>query len=433
MTVSDPPPADRSILLVEDDDIQARLYRTMLQQIATLTDTPLESLSVEHVETLAAARDVIESGTEADPDIDTDGDTDAGADINTDTEPTTTPPFDLILLDLNLPDSSGLDTLTSVLGYTDEIPVVVLTAMDDTELGQQAVERGAQDFLMKEHVTPRLLGQTVAYAIERQRQRAEIERQRRELALLHWHVRHEYRDDAAVILGWAAELSPSDPDTQRTVSRIVDAGEHIVDLTDSIGAMVQAIETPNPVLRSVALEPVLEMAVDRLETRYDNVEFECDPTPEADVQVLADRFLEIVVRAVVHTLVERSGVSQQRVVLRPFRAERETDGRLERGPNSESKDIEGDQRLADTGGESGSGSGSGSEGGSAISAGFELLGPALETSVLEATVDELNEGSDIELVLVRTFLERYGGEAAVVHPTADEEEPVLRVELNATD
>ncbi|ELZ06452.1 response regulator receiver protein [Natrialba chahannaoensis JCM 10990] len=199
----------QSILLVEDDNLQARLYQMMLQQLASQEDAPLELVSVEHVETLAETRNAIDT-----PETD-----------DTTTTETGDCPFDLILLDLNLPDSNRLDTLTSVLEFTHEIPVVILTAMDDTELGQRAVERGAQDFLMKEHVTPRLLGQTVAYAVERQHQRAEIERQRRELALLHWHVRHEYRGDAAVILGWASELTASDPDTQRTIARRSSVGD----------------------------------------------------------------------------------------------------------------------------------------------------------------------------------------------------------------
>ncbi|OIB55620.1 response regulator [Natrialba sp. SSL1] len=420
MTAPSAPTDSPSILLVEDDDLQARLYQTMLQQLSKLKDAPLESVAVEHVETLAEARNAIDTpdtpGTPGTPETD-----------DTTAAEKTSRPFDLILLDLNLPDSSRLDTLTSVLEYTHEIPVVVLTAMDDTKLGQRAVEHGAQDFLMKEHVTPRLLGQTVSYAIERQRRRAEIERQRRELALLHWHVRHEYRDDAAVILGWAAELSPSDPDTKRTVSRIIDAGEHIVDLTDSISALVQAIETPNPVLESVALEPVLEIAIDRLETRYGDVTFECDVTSEADVRVHADRFLGIVVRAVVHTLVERSSVSQQRIVLRPFRAEQEMEGGVESRsgpetePESERTATESDRRIANTDG----------RGGDRISAGFDLVAPALEKPVLEATVDELHEGSDIESVLVQTFLDRYGGEIGVVNPADGDGEPVLRVALNA--
>ncbi|ELZ06453.1 response regulator receiver protein [Natrialba chahannaoensis JCM 10990] len=225
----------------------------------------------------------------------------------------------------------------------------------------------------------------------------------------------------------------------KSVARIIDAGEHIVDLTDSIAAMVQAIETPNPVRKSVALDPVLETAVDRLETRYDNLGFEWDPTPEVDVQVLSDQFLGIVIRATVHTLVECSGVSQQQIVLRPFRTETKSDGCFESESRSRSRsesesqsrpesDPEGDQRIANTDGKSDD-----RKGGNETSAGFDLVAPTLEKAEVKATVDELNQGSDIESILVQTFLDRYGGEVRVICPENDGEEPVLRVELDAAE
>ena len=78
---------------------------------------------------------------------------------------------DIVLLDLNLPDSHGLETLTKVLDRTPEVPVVVLTASDDEALGVQTLKRGAQDYLVKGSIQAYrpLLGRAIRYAIERHR------------------------------------------------------------------------------------------------------------------------------------------------------------------------------------------------------------------------------------------------------------------------
>src|ERR1035437_7093677 len=57
--------------------------------------------------------------------------------------------FDVILLDLNLPDSSELDTLTRIIEVAPEVPIIVLTASNGDEIGLRAVKLGAQDFLQK--------------------------------------------------------------------------------------------------------------------------------------------------------------------------------------------------------------------------------------------------------------------------------------------
>ncbi len=75
--------------------------------------------------------------------------------------------FDVLLLDLSLPDSFGLDTIQSVRANVPDIPIVVLTGFDDKTLGVQAVQMGAQDYLLKGDSHSRLLTRTIRYAIER--------------------------------------------------------------------------------------------------------------------------------------------------------------------------------------------------------------------------------------------------------------------------
>lgn len=77
--------------------------------------------------------------------------------------------FDVVLLDLTLPDSRGLDTLTQVQTAVPHMPIVVLSGLHDEELALQAVQYRAQDYLIKGQVDTRLLVHSLRYAIERKR------------------------------------------------------------------------------------------------------------------------------------------------------------------------------------------------------------------------------------------------------------------------
>ena len=80
---------------------------------------------------------------------------------------------DAVLLDLNLPDSQGLETLQRVLTCAPSLPVIVMTGHADEELGIRAMQTGAQDYLVKGQVDGNLLARSIQYAI--QRKRAEIQ------------------------------------------------------------------------------------------------------------------------------------------------------------------------------------------------------------------------------------------------------------------
>jgi DNA-binding response OmpR family regulator len=74
---------------------------------------------------------------------------------------------DVILLDLGLPESQGLQTLEQVMAAAANLPIVVLTGLADEDLGIKAVQKGAQDYLVKGQVTMDLLVRSLRYAIER--------------------------------------------------------------------------------------------------------------------------------------------------------------------------------------------------------------------------------------------------------------------------
>jgi len=88
---------------------------------------------------------------------------------------------DVILLDLGLPDSTGFDTLVSVVEAAAFTPVVVLTGQDDRDLGVQAIQQGARDYLVKGEVTDDLLVRSIQYSIEQSRQERERSRYREQL------------------------------------------------------------------------------------------------------------------------------------------------------------------------------------------------------------------------------------------------------------
>ncbi len=122
------------VLLVEDNPAEARLLTE------NLADVVGSSYTLTHVERLSEACTKL-------------------ADAR----------FDVVLLDLSLPDSQGLETITRVLASAPDIPVVVLTGQADDELALAGVRCGAQDYLVKGEITASLLARAIHYAIERQR------------------------------------------------------------------------------------------------------------------------------------------------------------------------------------------------------------------------------------------------------------------------
>ncbi len=92
--------------------------------------------------------------------------------------------YDIVLLDLNLPDSMGLDTLFKIQSQSPGVPVVVKTSVGDELLAKQAVQHGAQDFLIKGQVSSQVLWRSLVYAIERKRMEQALRESQNELATI---------------------------------------------------------------------------------------------------------------------------------------------------------------------------------------------------------------------------------------------------------
>ncbi|MDP3543126.1 MAG: hybrid sensor histidine kinase/response regulator [Elusimicrobiota bacterium] len=99
--------------------------------------------------------------------------------------------YDVILLDLNLPDSRGLATVATACGKAGNTPIVVLTCFEDEAMGLEAIGLGAQDYLIKDRINMTFLGRAIRFAIER----SALLRQARELEQLRAEVRERRKSD----------------------------------------------------------------------------------------------------------------------------------------------------------------------------------------------------------------------------------------------
>ncbi|MCB0663244.1 MAG: response regulator, partial [Saprospiraceae bacterium] len=91
--------------------------------------------------------------------------------------------IELVLLDLTLPDSSGFKTVTAYLEHASEVPLIVLTGLNNEIIGNQAIKAGAQDFLVKGQIDEKQLGRSIRYALQRFKTQAKLEETARVLAV----------------------------------------------------------------------------------------------------------------------------------------------------------------------------------------------------------------------------------------------------------
>lgn len=111
--------------------------------------------------------------------------------------------FDVILLDLSLPDSRGIDSLRSVMKVASEAVIIVLTGADEEELSLEALQVGAQDYLYKDRLNEEILGRSIRYAIERFNLKRQLETHNTEIQYRETLLRRIFdaNTDAMLILG----------------------------------------------------------------------------------------------------------------------------------------------------------------------------------------------------------------------------------------
>ncbi|MEA2714031.1 MAG: hypothetical protein QOK27_1992 [Gemmatimonadales bacterium] len=114
--------------------------------------------------------------------------------------------IDVLLLDLGLPDSSGVNTFTSVHAQTPTLPIIVLTGVGDPSIALTVVQLGAQDFLVKGQVDGNLIWRTIRYAMERQRGKRELVLSETRVRQLNESLEHRVADRTAALAAANREL-----------------------------------------------------------------------------------------------------------------------------------------------------------------------------------------------------------------------------------
>jgi DNA-binding response OmpR family regulator len=127
-----PLPPTRVLLLVEDNPGDVQLVNELLM------DAERDSYEIVHAPMMSAAVDTLRAR-----------------------------PVDVVVLDLRLPDCTGVDTVKAVRDVASEVPIVVLTGSDDEQLAMDCIDAGAQDYLPKAEVRSRNLRRALGYAITR--------------------------------------------------------------------------------------------------------------------------------------------------------------------------------------------------------------------------------------------------------------------------
>ena len=282
---SAPAPRPLRVLLVEDSHEHAKLAAIWIEEEGHAR------FEVTWVERLSAAQDALAGST-----------------------------FDAILLDLSLPDSDRLETFRAIRERAPLAPVGLMTGIGDERLARQAVQEGAQDYLVKGDTDGRLLVRALDYAIERRRadeaERHLLETQRIEsLTVLAGGVAHQLNNLLVVILGnatlAASELSKDHPTRQYLVeieraseraARLAQADAGVfgprrlrrqpVDLGEAIKATCEAMERELPQGVTLLLDPPADPLIIR-----------------ADQSQIAQLVLNVVTNAVEATVSRPSRVS----------------------------------------------------------------------------------------------------------------------------
>lgn len=128
------------LLIVEDDIVDRKLLDRLLAQ------SSLGACEVRHANTLGAALDLLKDAS-----------------------------FDVVLLDIGLPDSQGMDSVNRLQAQAPHVPIIVLSGLDDERTATQAVQIGVQDYLIKGQVDASLLVRSIRYALERKRAERQLQ------------------------------------------------------------------------------------------------------------------------------------------------------------------------------------------------------------------------------------------------------------------
>jgi len=176
--------------------------------------------------------------------------------------------FDCVLLDLSLPDSEGLVSVQTVVARSPHCPIVVLTGLDDPLIAVEAVSRGAQDYLVKNTITPELVNRAIRYAITRHSSETELREVNSRLADMNSREQiardlHDTVIQRLFATGMALQAASNMPSRDAMAERTMQAVDQI---DDAIRELRQAIFG----LNSVDEDESLAYELARLADAYDD-------------------------------------------------------------------------------------------------------------------------------------------------------------------
>ena len=194
---------------------------------------------------------------------------------------------DAVILDLNLPDSQGLDTFHRLREANPDVPVVVLTVIADEDTAVEALRLGAQDYLFKTELTGRAMPRIVRYAIERQELRSQLAGVSRELQRLIAHAAHDLRSPVAIVAGVSDMLAEGpeelpDEELDDLVSMLRRQSRRLGDL---IGDLMDVARANREIdLTPVAVDDAIRDAIGALPPPS---HIQVDPPEDVEVSVAA--------------------------------------------------------------------------------------------------------------------------------------------------
>lgn len=160
---------------------------------------------------------------------------------------------DLVLLDLNLPDSWGLDTFFQVYKQAPDVPIVILSGLDIEDLALRALQAGAQDYLIKGQYSSEILVRSIHYAIRRKQVEQALLESQRERARVETIMQtsvalsHEINNALQIIIGQTEVLLQKIPNTskdmRRDISIIQDGSFRIAEVLKELAQVTRPVTT----------------------------------------------------------------------------------------------------------------------------------------------------------------------------------------------
>ncbi|MXV61908.1 response regulator [Natronorubrum sp. JWXQ-INN-674] len=199
-------------------------------------------------------------------------------------------PVDVVLSDLMVPDSRGVETIAALVDHAPTVPVIALTSHDEAVSGTQTIQAGAQDYIPKGRIDGELVGRAIRYAIQRKRHELELVEANRRLALLNRIIGHDIQREMSVAVGWAGELATQVDGESDALEALNDALANVVEFADAAADVVTVVEQAGDALEPRSIDAIVEAEVDRFSRDHPTVEFTVDGTND-EATVLATPML----------------------------------------------------------------------------------------------------------------------------------------------